>query len=172
MGPQYDFDDVDGFTTGAVGRPGARTFFIQARAEGTCITVKCEKQQVAALAEYLRGLLHDLPPAGDQPLADAMELVLPADPDFVLGPIGLGFDREHDRFVVQLEELVPTSDEDDEEEDDDDELDRARLRAFLSRGQAQAFCDHAERIVAAGRPSCRFCGNPIDPDGHPCPRMN
>jgi hypothetical protein len=33
-------------------------------------------------------------------------------------------------------------------------------------------CSHTESIVAAGRPACQWCGNPIDPDGHICPRMN
>ena len=43
---------------------------------------------------------------------------------------------------------------------------------FLTRSQAHAFCDHAETIVAAGRPSCIWCANPINPDGHFCVRMN
>lgn len=174
MSDQHDFDHVDAFTTGAVGRPGQRTFFLQARAGGRRITVKCEKQQVAALAQYLRGLLNDLPPAADQPLVAAMELIDPIEPEFVLGPIGLGYDRDTDRFVVQLEEAAPPgADEPDELlEPDDDLLDRGRLRAALTRGQVQAFCERSDRVVSAGRPTCRFCGGPIDPDGHACPRMN
>jgi uncharacterized repeat protein (TIGR03847 family) len=169
MSEHHEFDHVDAFTTGAVGAPGQRTFFIQARSSGRRVTVKCEKQQVTALAQYLRGLLKDLPPAADLPLATAMELVDPAEAAFVLGPIGLGYDRDADRFVVQLEELVPG-------EDDDEDLveppDRGRLRALLSRGQVEAFCEQADQVVAAGRPTCLFCGGPIDPDGHACPRMN
>lgn len=171
MSEHHELDHVDVFTTGAVGPPGQRTFYIQARAGGRRITVKCEKQQVAALAQYLRGLLKDLPPASELPLAAAMDLAEPAGPEFVLGPIGLGYDRDADRFVVQLEELVPG------EEDDDDEpraepIDRDQLRVRLSRGQVQAFCERADVVVAAGRPTCIFCGGPIDPDGHSCPRMN
>ena len=50
--------------------------------------------------------------------------------------------------------------------------DRGHIRLYVTRSQAAAFCDHADELVAAGRPNCQWCGNPIDPDGHPCPRMN
>ena len=50
--------------------------------------------------------------------------------------------------------------------------DRGHIRLYMTRSQAAAFCEHADELVAAGRPSCQWCGNPIDPDGHPCPRMN
>jgi uncharacterized repeat protein (TIGR03847 family) len=46
------------------------------------------------------------------------------------------------------------------------------LRVELTRGQALAFAGRAAELMASGRPSCRFCGLPIDPEGHPCPRMN
>jgi uncharacterized repeat protein (TIGR03847 family) len=171
MPEHHEFDHVDAFTTDAIGPPGQRTFFIQARATGQQVTVRCEKQQVAALAQYLRGLLKDLPPAADLPVAAAMDLADPGEPAFVLGSIGLGYDRDADRFVVQLEELVPGEDEDDDE-GPAEPIDRGRLRALLSRGQVEAFCEQADLVVAAGRPTCLFCGGPMDPDGHACPRMN
>ena len=55
---------------------------------------------------------------------------------------------------------------------DNIEDDRGHIRLYMTRSQAAAFCDHADELVAAGRPNCQWCGNPIDPDGHPCPRMN
>ena len=92
---------------------------------------------------------------------------------FVLGPIGLGYDRSNDRLLVQLEELVASDEEADEDvEVSEDASDRGHIRLYMTRSQAAAFCDHADDLVAAGRPSCMWCGNPIDPDGHPCPRMN
>src|SRR5438477_497658 len=27
-------------------------------------------------------------------------------------------------------------------------------------------------VCARGRPTCQFCGNPLDPEGHVCPAMN
>ena len=45
-----ELDDVDGLGTGAVGEPGQRAFYIQARTEATQLTVLVEKEQVALLA--------------------------------------------------------------------------------------------------------------------------
>ena len=171
MGEQHDWDDVDAFTVGTVGRPGARTFFVQARKGGEQVTVKCEKQQAAALAEYLRRVLSDLPTDQQQPTAATLRLEAPFDTAFVLGPVGLGYDRSNDRVLVQLEEFVPVDDEG-EPLDLDDAEDRSRLRVFLTRGQAAAFCAQADDIVSAGRPPCMWCSLPMNPEGHACPRMN
>lgn len=169
MGAFFEFDDVDVFTTGTIGQPGQRIFFMQARAGGQRLSIKCEKQQVAAIVEYLRKVLKDLPPPEDRPLPGALEMTEPDDPLFVLGPIGLGYDRSNDRVLVQLEELLPT-DEEGEEIGDVDE--RGHVRLFITRSQADAFCEHAEAVVSSGRPICIWCGDPMDPDGHACPRMN
>ncbi len=109
MGVFYEFDEVDAFTVGAIGKPGQRTFLLQARRGTTRVTVKCEKQQAAAIADYLRKVMSDLPSPADQPLPAAMELAEPVEPAFVLGPIGLGYDRDNDRVLVQLEEVVPST---------------------------------------------------------------
>lgn len=164
-----EFDDVDMFTTTAVGEPGSRTFYLFARSGGQRVSVKCEKQQVSAISQYLRKVLNDLPPPEDRPLPGSLQSVDPVEQAFVLGPIGLGYDRGNDRLLVQLEELIVTDDDPDR---DEDLTDRSHIRLYVTRGQAEAFCEHAEELVAAGRPSCLWCGNPIDPDGHPCPRMN
>jgi uncharacterized repeat protein (TIGR03847 family) len=171
----YEFDDVDTFAAAAVGEPGSRVFYLHARSGSQRVTVRCEKQQVGAIAQYLRRVLSDLPPPEDRPLLDAIDLGGAAE-SFVLGPIGLGYDRGNDRVLVQLEELVPADLEDDDEGDEqasgDDDLDRARVRLYVTRGQAAAFCTLADQLVAAGRPSCMWCSHPIDPDGHLGPRMN
>jgi uncharacterized repeat protein (TIGR03847 family) len=188
MGEFHDFDEVDAFTVGAVGRPGQRVFLLQARRGRQRVTVKCEKQQAAAIADYLRRVLNDLPPADDRPMPGALELAAPIEPTFVLGPIGLGYERSTDRVLIQLDELVPDDSDDefdDEFDDSDDEFgdsdddsgfdlddDRNRLRVHLTRGQVLAFCEQADAVVAAGRPPCIWCARPIDPDGHICPRMN
>ncbi len=169
MSEQHDFDEVDAFTVGAVGQPGSRVFFLQARRGGARVTVKCEKQQAAAIADYLRRVLNDLPDPTDKPVPAAMELTTPLEPVFVLGPVGLGYDKDTDRVLLQLEEVVEV-DEEGEPVDADDE--RGRLRVFLTRSQAAAFCEHTTDVVAAGRPACRWCAQPMNPDGHACPRMN
>jgi uncharacterized repeat protein (TIGR03847 family) len=170
MSVYYDFDEVDAFTVGAVGEPGSRVFFLQARRGAVRVTVKCEKQQAQAIAQYLRRVLTDLPEPTDKPIAGAMELTPPVDAVFVLGPVGLGYDRASDRVLVQLEEVVELDEEGEPVEDP--EVDRGHLRVFLTRSQASAFCEHADAVVSAGRPACRWCALPINPDGHICPRMN
>ena len=165
----YEFEDVDAFTAGTIGQPGSRVFFLQARHGKQRVAVKCEKQQVSAIAQYLRTVLNDLPPPDDRPVVGALELVEPVDEAFVLGPIGLGYDRSTDRLVVQLEEF--RIGEDDETDDTDTDTD-GHIRLYVTRGQAASFCERAEQVVAAGRPDCPWCGLPIDPDGHACPRMN
>jgi uncharacterized repeat protein (TIGR03847 family) len=164
-----EFDEVDTFAATAVGEPGSRVFYLLARSGTQRVSVKCEKQQVSAISQYLRRVLNDLPPPEDRPLPGAVEVGDPGEQSFVLGPIGLGYDRGNDRLLVQLEELIAT---DEDADDDAEEPDRSHIRLYVTRGQAAAFCEHADEVVAAGRPSCMWCGNPIDPDGHPCPRMN
>ena len=172
----FEFDEVDSFSAAAFGEPGSRVFYLHARAGRQRVTVKCEKQQVSAISQYLRRVLSDLPPPEDRPLPGAIDVGDPREVEdmenqaFVLGPIGLGYDRGNDRVLVQLEELVAT--DADEEEVAEATSDRGHIRLYVTRSQAAAFCDHADEVVAAGRPLCMWCGFPIDPDGHPCPRMN
>lgn len=170
MSVYYDFDEVDAFTVGTVGRPGSRVFYLQARRGTTRVTVRCEKQQASAIAQYLRRVLNDLPDPTDKPMPATMELAAPVEESFVLGPVGLGYDRASDMLLVQLDE-VGEFDESGEPLDDD-ESDRGHLRLFITRSQAAAFCEHTDTVVAAGRPPCRWCSLPIDPSGHACPRMN
>jgi uncharacterized repeat protein (TIGR03847 family) len=164
----YEFDDVDAFTVGTVGRPGERTFYLQTRASGERVTVKCEKQQAAVIVQYLRRVLADLPPPEDRPMPGALELREPHDAAFVLGPIGLGYDQSNDRVLIQFDELGEVDEEGEPIQDEN----LGHLRLYISRGQALAFCDHADEVVEAGRPSCQWCGFPMNPDGHDCPRMN
>ena len=176
-----EFDFVDVITAGAIREAGRRTFYIQARAGARTVTIRSEKQQVAAIGKYLRRALAHLPVPEGQPPRSVMQLAEPVQEAFVLGAIALEFNRSNDEFVLHLKEFAPLSqddDEDDLEEDDDDDDDSlenasgSRARVSMTRAQAMAFCDNADRIVSAGRPDCEYCELPINPDGHFCPRMN
>jgi uncharacterized repeat protein (TIGR03847 family) len=164
----YDFDEVDSFTVGTVGQPGARVFYLQVRRGATRVNIRCEKQQAAAIAQYMRRVLNDLPDPTEKPMPAAMELAVPIDDSFLLGSVGLGYDRANDRVLVQLDEVGELDDEGEPIESED----RGHLRAFITLSQAAAFCEHTDTVVAAGRPPCRWCSLPIDPAGHACPRMN
>lgn len=168
------FDSVDVFTTGTVGRPGQRTFFLQARDDDRVVSVRCEKQQASAIAQYLRRALAHLPIVEGTVFKRPMSLVEPVDEEFVLGSVGLEFDRTSDRFTLVLRDVESSMDDDDDEFGDDEisEVDGDSIRVSVTRAQALAFCDQTDRVVAAGRPDCEFCGRPVDADGHFCIRMN
>jgi len=176
MGFYFDFEDADGFATGAIGQPGDRTFYVQVRGDGRTVSIKCEKQQVAALAEYLRGMLADMPDTGTAVDTTSASLVSPVEQDFVLGSVGLGVDRPNMRMVVQLEEMVLV-DEDEEDifdllDEDEEDDDSTVVRVMLTPSQARAFCDTADLFINAGRAICKWCSSPVDPAGHACPKFN
>ncbi len=155
-----EFVDPSAFTAGTIGPPGQRVFYLQAQHDGVVASVRLEKQQVAALAEYLSGMLHDLPaPAEVDPAPDLVEPVVA---EWTVGNIGVAYDNDLDRIVIVAEELTG--------EDDLDDGDS--LRVVISRAQVRAFIERAGSLMAGGRPPCRLCGAPMDPEGHACPRAN
>jgi len=149
--------DCQHFTAGTRGPAGHRVFFLQAAAPGELLTVRCEKQHVAALAEHFESLLADLEPAEGVPA----DLIEPVEPRFVVGSIAIGYDEDIDRLVVQLHELVG---EDDPPGDS--------VRCALGRGLAHAFIARSEELMNAGRPPCPLCGRPVGADGHTCVKTN
>jgi uncharacterized repeat protein (TIGR03847 family) len=154
------------FTAGTIGEPGNRVFFIQALSNGELVTLKCEKQQVGALAEHLAGLLTDLPaPTEHEVIATDVDFIEPPAANWTIGRMGVAWDDDNDSMVLLCEEFV-----DEEEADPDVEPDSARFR--LTRAQVVAFVEVARDLVAAGRPPCYLCGLPMEPTGHPCPRLN
>lgn len=160
-----EYDAVDVFAVGALGEPGQRVFLLQCGADDRRITIKLEKQQAQAMSLYLRRVLEDLPQADVAARPGMLEP--PFDAEFVLGEIGLGYEMEGSRVLVQLDEIEET-----DEEGEPVEAPRAHVRLFLSPAQALAFCEQTDDAVAGGRPTCRWCELPINVDGHLCPRMN
>jgi uncharacterized repeat protein (TIGR03847 family) len=165
----FDFDGVDRFVCGTIGEPGSRVFLLQATSGSTTVTVKLEKQQVALLADYLDRLLaiQELP---DGPPAEPGDLILPVIAEWVVGSMMVAVNDATGQVVVIAREL---GDEEDEESlDSEADPDLSELRVALSRNQVVWFIDRAREVVAGGRPACRLCGRPMDPEGHICPRWN
>ena len=173
MGFFYDFERADAFATGAIGRPGERTFYLQVRGDGRTISVKCEKFHVKLLAEHLRAMLEDMPETPGSVDASTAALQSPVEEDFVLGEIGYIFDQSNTRMILQLEEMVfLDEDELDDDDLDEDDIEGTKVRVVVSPAQARAFCDTADLFVEAGRQPCEFCFLPMDPAGHLCPKWN
>jgi uncharacterized repeat protein (TIGR03847 family) len=156
----FEIPEVDLLTTGAVGPPGQRIFYLQVRKGTQVVSLRLEKTQVAALVAYLAGMLADMPPAGEVSTM-GMELVEPVVAEWVVGSLGVSYDEEGDRFVIVAEELV---------EEGDEGAGRARITA--TREQVAALSVRGAEAVAAGRPPCPLCGQPLDPEGHVCVRLN
>jgi uncharacterized repeat protein (TIGR03847 family) len=186
----FVFDPPERLIVGTVGQPGERTFFLQARGGGQLTSVVLEKVQVAALAERLEQLLDELvrasggaaavPAIAPAELVDNAPLEQPIIEEFRVGALSLGWDPEAEVVVIQAQAVsetdLPTGDDDDDEpfvEDDDPTVDGPDvLRVRISGAVARAFTKRALETVAAGRPPCQFCGQPVDPEGHICARSN
>jgi uncharacterized repeat protein (TIGR03847 family) len=143
-------------------------FLLQASQGSSMITLKLEKEQARALAASITELLEDLdekyPRAQsklDEPLSSDLMLQEPMEPTFVVGQIGLGYERGQDMVVLVVQEIQT-----------DEQQDLATARFWASRPQMEALSDHTLEVVEQGRPICPLCNSPMDPEGHFCPKSN
>ncbi len=176
----YDFDPPDRFVAGTVGQPGERTFYLQATGGGRTVSVALEKVQVAALAERLDELLDEVrrregddtnvPVAMPRELEDVAPLDAPVEEEFRVATLALAWDGDEGK--VAIEALAGTIEDEAAEPFTETDEGPDVLRVTLSPALARAFAKRAKRVVAAGRPPCPLCGNPLDPSGHVCPRQN
>jgi uncharacterized repeat protein (TIGR03847 family) len=170
----FDFDTPDRFVAGAIGEPGSRAFYLQARQGGALVSVGLEKTQVAALAgrisellDAVEGLEGTLPPHAakdDRPLEEPMVEL------FRVGAMALAWDATAGRVVIEAQ---PLGDEGAGAEVPDvasESSDLVRVRVEPAR--ARDFVRRAASLVAAGRPGCPFCGQPLEATGHFCPKTN
>jgi uncharacterized repeat protein (TIGR03847 family) len=161
-----DYDDPDRFVAGTVGEPGQRTFFLQVRQEDRITSVVCEKTQVALLAERLGVMLDavraggrdDIPQEPPAELKDNGPLDLPLEEEFRVAELSLVWDDTSG--VVLIEARA------------DSEAEDLLLQVRLGPGPAREFIRRSLALVSAGRPPCPFCQQPLDPEGHICPRRN
>ena len=187
MGEIIELDDIDGLGAGAIGEPGKRAFYIQARTEHAQLTVLVEKEQVALLATeavaFLDRIAGDFPEAPLSVPETQTQLHEPTVPLFRARLIGLGYDPERELVLLELRERGADEDDDDEDEDDDDEAVAEAstegedevgyvARIYATRAQVRAMAARGAEAVTGGRPPCPLCEMPMDPAGHRCPRWN
>jgi uncharacterized repeat protein (TIGR03847 family) len=173
-----ELERVDRITAGAVGEPGERTFFIQAREGERLVTILVEKEQVELLGTSILEILATVGrETGEGPRSDELGLEPPLEPLWRAGRLSIGYAEERDLMLLEIEELVEEDEGAAEEPAEevpttDEALEPARLRLWATREQMLALARHGAAVAARGRPRCRYCGNPIDPEGHMCPAMN
>lgn len=175
------YDPPERFIAGTVGQPGERTFFLQATEGARVTSVALEKSQVTVLAERLEELLDEVlrqsggeatvPAVTPSELGDEGPLQQPILEEFRVGTMALAWDPEAERVVVEAQAVTEGEEEETEPLSDESEGPDV-LRVRISPAMARAFTQRAMDVVKAGRPDCPFCGLPLDPEGHICPRQN
>ncbi|HQT98870.1 MAG TPA: DUF3090 family protein [Acidimicrobiales bacterium] len=150
----YVFSAPDRVMVGTIGEVGARLFLLQVREGRRLVIVKCEKAQLAALAEWLGQVLSELGRPGHLP--EDLSLEAEYEVDFAAGEIAVAIDTERNVLDVTFTSV---------EEDD-------TLALSLTKEWAGALAIAITRLVEAGRPPCPLCGGPLDARGHDCPRTN
>jgi uncharacterized repeat protein (TIGR03847 family) len=164
---RFEFTKPDRFVTGTVGQPGERAFYLQVRSSSRLLSVAVEKAQVQAISARMEIMVSEVRKTNPLitveklPIDDA-PLESPIDSEFQIGAMSLSWNDESKLICVELFEL------EDDEEDSEGEV----LEINITLGMATAFSSRSKAVVNAGRLPCPFCGIPIDPRGHLCPRAN
>ena len=164
---RHIFTNPERCVAGTVGSPGERAFFVQAREKNRIVSVALEKAQVQAIANRLELIVAEVRKSSPlisvttEPQDDA-PLDTPVDEEFQVGSISLAWNEAEQLLSFELYEL----------EDDEQEAEGQVLEINFSLGMALAFAQRSKAVVNAGRLPCPFCGIPIDPRGHLCPRAN
>jgi uncharacterized repeat protein (TIGR03847 family) len=178
----HDFDPPERFVAGTVGEPGRRTFYLQARDRDRLVTIACEKVQVAAIADRLGLLLEELKNRGVTipaipPATDEGDLEEPIEEAFRAAVFTIAWDTRSEEIVLEAQapvEIGEGGEEDDADAEyaDDDPDGPDLLRVRLTPTAALAFIARSRALVAAGRPPCPWCGQPLEATGHFCTRKN
>ena len=164
---RHEFTRPERFVAGTVGQPGERAFYLQTRSGARLFSVAVEKAQVQAISARIEIMVSQVRKANPLitverlPLDDA-PLELPIDSEFAIGAMSLSWNEETQLICVELFEL------EDDEEDSEGEV----VEINVTLGMAASFSSRSKAVVNAGRLPCPFCGIPIDPRGHLCPRAN
>ena len=164
---KYEFTTPERFVAGTVGEPGERAFYLQIRSNARLFSVAVEKAQVQAISARLEVMIAEIRKSNPLmiieklPIDDA-PLESPIDAEFQIGAMSLAWDKESELICVELFEL----------EDDEEDAEGEVVEINITVAMAAAFAARSKAVVNAGRLPCPFCGIPIDPRGHLCPRAN
>ena len=162
-----DFGLVDAVDAEAIGPPGQRTFRLRAMAGNNRAALWMEKEQLGALGRAISRLLAERAPraaAGPAPeAAPVREFGDRPDVEFRVARLGIDFEAGDGGRVLILA-------------DDEEALTRGATPAFrmeVGRAASRGLVARIGDIVAAGRPRCPLCGQPLEDGGrHFCPGSN
>jgi len=159
---KFDFGAAVSVDAEAVGRPGQRRFRLMVRSTGQTASIWMEKQQLAGIGVWFDEMCArlDREHPTSEPDAEPSPFAGDYDVDFRSSQVGLNYDEHADRFAIQAFDLDASAGE------------APAFRCELTRGQCRVLSRKIAALVAAGRPICPLCEQPMDPDGHVCPRSN
>lgn len=186
---EIDLNPVSHITTDAIGQPGKRVFYIQGRKGEQVITLIIEKVQIQTLAlgieEFLSEIskrFPDVPEAAGEYDEPVMQIFPPVDPLFRVGELALAYDSDGDLAILIAKEVTTASaeeqtaeeeqPEEDAPEEESEEGENSVVRFWCTRSQLLAMCRWGLEVSGRGRPVCPYCGQPMDPGGHFCPKRN
>jgi uncharacterized repeat protein (TIGR03847 family) len=89
-----------------------------------------------------------------------------------VGVIGIAYLSDRKMVEIDLQAIADSQSPEDEELLMELSESQDILRVLIPLGYAESFAKRAIAVVGAGRAPCPFCGGPIDPGGHLCPRSN
>ena len=165
-----DLNPVDFITVDAIGKPGERVFFLHATAGRQVVTLLIEKVQVESLAaavdEFFTELAQnhpDLASVSGEYLEEEMHIQPPVEPLFRIGGMGLAYEAESDRAILVVHETI-SGDQQPEEV--------SEIRFWCTREQLARLGKWGAEVASRGRKICPLCGQPMDPEGHLCPKKN
>ena len=164
---RHEFSRPERFIAGTVGEPGERAFYLQVRSSYRLFSVAVEKAQVQAIIARLDVMVAEIRKSNpliniEKFATDDAPLESPVEAEFQVGAMSLAWDEGSALICIELYEL--------EEDEEDSSGEVADIK--ISLGMAIAFAVRSKAVVNAGRLPCPFCGIPIDPRGHLCPRAN
>lgn len=169
---EIELNPVGHITADAIGQPGQRVFYLQGWDENNTrsITLIIEKIQLQGLFLGITQLLSKVTPQNPEQslppidyLPNRMRISPPVDPLFRVGELGIQLGREDDILIITAKEILF--------EGQDPEA-ASVVRFGCSRSQAQQLAAWSQEVINRGRPICPQCGEPMDPEGHFCPKKN
>lgn len=162
---KYAFGRLSNVEPVTIGEPGQRTFRLDLHAGAAFCSVWMEKEQLFQLAVYLKDIVAGLSVEDKTRQSEPREQTWTGGEvttDFKVGQFLLSHDGETNSFYVQAHE----------QETEEEREDLESVSFWITVAQADALSEESLKICAAGRPTCFLCGQPINPDGHVCPRAN
>jgi len=174
---EINLDPCIKFTSDAIGKPGQRTFFIQGETDSDTITLIFEKIQlqslIVAIIRFFENLHENYPDLNHEEgkySEPVMRITPPVDPLFRIGDLNLTFDPDQDKVCIVAKEVIF------EQEDPATQMmaqeDARVVNYWCSREQLSQFLNWGVELLKRGRPICPLCNEPIEPEGHLCPKKN